>query len=290
MGVLNLGSINIDLVFEVPHIATPGETVMSHALSRGLGGKGANTSVALARGGASVRHFGAIGRDGRDMVTKLETFGVDCSGVQVLDGETGQAVIQVDEDGENAITLLRGANWDMPEAIVGEVVAAAKPGDWLVLQNETAHVPEAARRARGAGARVAYAAAPFDAGATTEVLSHTDLLALNHIEAAQLAEATGRTAAEFGPDMVLVTHGADGARLYCKGSDPLHQPAARAEAVVDTTAAGDTFFGFFLARLDAGAEVADALRVAAAASAIGVSRKGASASIPTLDEVMAALG
>jgi ribokinase len=290
MAIFNLGSINIDLVFEVPHIAAPGETVMSHRLSRGLGGKGANTSVALARGGAPVRHFGAIGPDGRDMVAMLERFGVDCAGVRELDGETGQAVIQVAEDGENAITLLKGANWQMPDSVVDDLVGAAGRGDWLVLQNETAHVPRAARRAREAGMRVAYAAAPFDATATVEVLECCDLLALNHIEAAQLSEATGREARSFGPDMVLVTHGAEGARLYRDGEEPMHQPAARADEVVDTTAAGDTFFGFFLARLDQGDDVKRALRLAAEASAIGVSRKGASASVPTLEEVLARLG
>lgn len=289
MTVFNLGSVNIDLVFEVDHIAAPGETVMSRGLSRGLGGKGANTSVAIAQAGADVRHFGAIGADGRDMVEALRRFGVDCTGILETEDDTGQAVIQVADDGENAITLLKGANWSLPESIVDTLLEAAGAGDWLVLQNETAHVPHAARAAENAGLRVAYAAAPFDADATAEVLDHCDLLALNHIEARQLSDATGREAQDFGPEMVLVTHGADGAWVYRTGEDPLFQPAAKATEVVDTTAAGDTFLGFLIARLDLGDPLETALAIASQASAIGVSRKGASASIPTIDEVMARL-
>lgn len=289
MTIFNLGSVNIDLVFKVPHIATPGETVMSHAMSRGLGGKGANTSVALARAGADVRHYGAIGVDGADMVERLERFGVDCSAVRRLETETGQAVIQVDEAGENAITLLRGANWQMPENIIDDIIGSAVSGDWLVLQNETAHVPLAAERCSEAGLRVAYAAAPFDADATGAVLPFCDLLALNHIEAAQLCEATGREVENLGPAMTLVTHGADGAWLYRTESAPIFQPSAKATEVVDTTAAGDTFLGFFLGRLDRGDSIERALSVASQASAIGVSRPGASDSIPTIEEVQAAL-
>lgn len=289
MKVLNFGSINIDLVFAVPHITAPGETLLSTSLTRGLGGKGANTSVALARAGADVRHFGAIGPDGEDMLARLEAFGVDCSQVQRLPTETGQAIIQVAEDGENAITLLRGANWDMPAEIIPAVLAEADAGDWLVLQNETAHVVEAARRADEAGVQVAYAAAPFEAKAVAEVLPFADLIALNRVEADQMEKALGSNVEELGIAMAIVTDGSKGATLYRAGHEPLFVPARKVEKVVDTTAAGDTFLGFFLGRLSRGEPAERAMDVATAASAIGVTRPGAAGSIPDIEEVLSSL-
>jgi len=153
MTVHNLGSINIDLVFRVPHIPAPGETLLSSGMSRGLGGKGANTSIALAGSGAKVRHYGAVGADGEWTIAALEGKGVDCSDVRVLDMPSGQAVIQVDDQGENAITLLKGANWGFGTDTLDALFENAKAGDWLVLQNETDHVALAARRAKDFRAR-----------------------------------------------------------------------------------------------------------------------------------------
>ncbi|WP_226782498.1 ribokinase [Oceaniglobus trochenteri] len=289
MPLHNLGSINIDLVYRVPHITAPGETLVSRGLERGLGGKGANTSIALAQSGAAVLHYGAIGPDGGWTLDELGDRGVDCTHVQRLDTPTGQAVIQVSDDGENAITLLKGANWEFSAEIAETIIANAAPGDWLVIQNETAHVPEVAARAKAAGLSVAYAAAPFDAEATRAVLPHITLLALNEIEAGQLEQALGQSLDSLDLEMVLVTRGAEGASLKPRAGEAILQPAARAERVVDTTAAGDTFLGFFLGRLSLGDPLDEALGMASAASAITVARPGAGGSIPSLDEVRAAL-
>lgn len=281
----NLGSINIDLLFRVPHIAAPGETILSHSLTRGLGGKGANASVALAKAGAGVLHHGAIGEDGAWVLNALSGYGVDCKYVQTLDEPTGQAIIQVDDAGENAITLLRGANWSFEPSLVDVILEAAKEGDWLVVQNETAHVPFAAQCAKDAGLRVAYAAAPFDADATRSVLPFVDLLALNHIEAAQLSASSGTAIEQLQPHMILVTKGADGATLYEKTKQPVHQPAFNVPSVVDTTAAGDTFFGFFLAALDNKIAIQDCLSFASAAAALTVTKPGAAEAIPDRNAV-----
>jgi len=289
MTVHNLGSINIDLVFRVPHIPAPGETLLSKGMTRGLGGKGANTSIALAEAGASVIHYGAVGSDGKWAIEELTARGIDCSHVGVLEMPSGQAIIQVDDEGENAITLLKGANWSFGTDLLDDLFETAKSGDWLVLQNETAHVALAAKRAKTLGLMVAYAAAPFDAEATRDVLPFVDCLALNEIEAAQLSEQTGSEISDMPVPMILVTRGENGATLYRNGKAPVSKAAMKVDQVRDTTGAGDTFFGFFLGSLSRNLSHEDCLRVASAAAALSVTKIGAAAAIPSISEVEAIL-
>jgi len=290
MTIHNLGSINIDLVYRVPNIVNPGETILSHDISRGLGGKGANTSIAIAKSGVVPKHYGAIGRDDDWVQQELADYGVDCEGVLQLSDPTGHAIIQVGDDGENAIILLKGANWAFDAHVADRMVARAKDGDILVLQNETAHVVHAAQAAKQAGLFVAYAAAPFDPDATKAILGHVDLLALNEIEAAQLVDATHTRLEDMAPKMVLVTKGPAGAVLYLKGQPAMSQPAFKIDDVIDTTAAGDTFFGYFLAGLERGNAIPDALKTASAAAALTVTKVGAADAIPTMAEVKAFMG
>lgn len=287
--VHNLGSINVDIVYRVPHIPQPGETLASTDRNEGLGGKGANMSIALAAAGATVRHYGAVGADGAWTVEALRARGVDCDGVRTIAGPTGHALIQVDTAGENAITIFAGANQDMPLAIVEDIMSAARPGDWLLLQNETAHGPEAVARARAAGLRIAYAAAPFDAALAEAMAADVDLLALNEVEAAQMAAATGKDIGALGVPMVLVTKGAAGATVFVAGGAPVEQAAFPVDTVIDTTGAGDTFLGYFLGGLAAGATPGAALRRASMAGALAVTGAGAADAIPAGDVVDAAL-
>jgi hypothetical protein len=162
--VWNLGSINADHVYALPHVPRAGETLAATSLSYGLGGKGANMSVALARAGADVRHLGAVGADGAWMVERLASYGVRTEGVVTLDGPSGHAVIAVGADGENLIVVFPGANRAVPLGRVEVALAEARPGDTFVTQNETNGQIEAAALARSRGLRVAYAAAPFDGG------------------------------------------------------------------------------------------------------------------------------
>ena len=289
MIVHNLGSINIDLVFRVPHIPAPGETLLSYGMSRGLGGKGANTSIALAQAGASTYHYGAIGSDGNWILDALKDKGVDCSNISELSMPSGQAIIQVDDQGENAITLLKGANWGIGTNILDDLFENAVKGDWLVLQNETDHVALAAKTAKGRGVNVAYAAAPFDADATTNVLPFVDFLALNEIEAAQLEKHTSTKISDLSPRMILVTRGSKGAILYQHGRPELSCAANRVENVRDTTGAGDTFFGFFLGTLTLGIPIEECMKIASAAAAVSVTEMGAASAIPNMSQVNAFL-
>lgn len=284
MTVYNLGSINIDHTYRLPHLPAPGETIASDSLVTGLGGKGANQSIAVARGGGAVQHIGRVGPEGGWTVARLRADGVGVAHVLTGDVPTGHAIIAVDAAAENAIILFPGANRQIDAAQVEAALETTQPGDWLLLQNETSCGVEAARLARARGLRVCYCAAPFDSAAVREILPHTDLLSVNAVEEAQLMEDLTE-AALSGVDR-LVTHGARGA-VY-QGAQRVEVPAFKVDPV-DTTGAGDTFLGFALAGLDRGAPVADALRRASAAAAIQVTRPGAAEAIPTGAEVDAFL-
>lgn len=287
MAIYNLGSVNIDHVYRVPHLPEPGETLASISFKSGLGGKGANQSIAVARAGGQVFHIGAIGVDGGWLADQMTDAGVDTQNLSVIDVPTGHAIINVDDAAENVIVLFTGANRALTEAMVNEALNGAGAGDWLLLQNETNLGVYAAKAAKARGMRVAYAAAPFDAEAAVEMLPVTDLLAVNDIEAAQLSEALGVDAADLPVPQVLITRGAEGATLQT-GGDVIAVDAFRVEPV-DTTGAGDTFLGYFLATLDKGETPRNALVQASAASALQVTKAGAAEAIPLAADVNAFL-
>ena len=287
MTILNIGSVNIDHVYGVARHPAPGETISDLGFATYLGGKGANMSLAAAMGGASVCHAGCVGAEGLWCRDRLAAAGVDVADLIEVDQATGHAVIMVDEAGENIIVIHAGANRALTEAQIEAAIASCQPGDWLLLQNETNLVPFAARTARAAGLKVAYAAAPFDSDATAEVLPHADLLAVNEVEAQQLAAHLEIAIADLPVPSVLITLGAEGALLR-RGNDE-HRVDAFPVTPVDTTGAGDTFLGFFLAGVDTGASFEDALRRASAASALQITRPGAADAIPTGADVDAFL-
>ncbi len=284
--ILTIGSVNIDHVHQVAALPGPGETVADLSYARGLGGKGANQSLAARLAGAEVAHAGAVGHDGAWCRERLAAAGIDVRDLATVDAATGHAVILVDSAGENLIVVHGGANRALTPQLVRTAVGRARAGDWLLLQNETDRVVEAARAGRAAGLRVAYAAAPFDPAATAEVIAHIDLLAVNAVEAEQLACHLGRPPDGLAPTL-LITEGARGARCWA-GTREIRQPAFAVDPV-DTTGAGDTFLGYLLAGLDRGRPFAEALRVAAAAAAIQVTRPGAAEAIPAAAEVDAFL-
>lgn len=281
MAIYNLGSINIDHSYRMDHLPAPGETIAARTLQTGLGGKGANQSIAIARAGGLVRHIGAIGPEGQWTVDRLAADGVDVSHVARGEVPTGHAIIAVDDAAENAIILFPGANRQVTADQVGLALRQANPGDWLLLQNETSAGVDAARRARGRGLKVCYCAAPFDPEAVRDILPFTDLLSVNEVEEAQLRAALPQGALD-GIDL-LVTYGSRGA-AYIAGAAATRVDAFKV-APVDTTGAGDTFLGYALSGIDAGQPLDAALTRASAAAAIQVTRPGAAEAIPMGGEV-----
>ncbi len=286
MSVWNLGSINIDNAYRVPHLPSPGETLSAVSFQQGLGGKGANMSVAMARGAARVTHIGAVGTDGAWTVERLLEYGVDTSRIVTIAGETtGHANIAIAEDGENQIIIHPGTNRMVSEDVIGSALAAASRGDILVMQNETNGQHYAAQVAKQLGLQVVYAAAPFDADAVKAVLPFIDLLVLNEVEAGQLEKALDRDLADLGIANIVVTLGGDGSRwIDVSAGSETHIPAIPVDPV-DTTGAGDTFTGFLVAGLDRGLPMAQSLRLATQAGALMVTRLGTADVIPDLKDI-----
>jgi ribokinase len=283
MTVFNLGSINIDYVYRLSRSPLPGETLAADSFERGLGGKGANQSVAVAQAGGQVVHVGAIGSQSDWTIDKLQDAGVDVRHVAKVQTATGHAVIYVDQDAENSIVLFPGANDQIEMSHVSQALIEAKSGDWFLLQNETSTGPSAAKLAHEKGLKVCYSAAPFSIGAVAEVLPYTSLLIVNEIEYQQLLEQLPNAKQILSAMELIVTYGSKGA-IYAHGKIKIEVAAHRCE-VVDTTGAGDTFLGYTLALLDRGQTVEQAMKLASAAAAIQVSRKGAADAIPALTDV-----
>lgn len=279
--IVTVGSINADYLYLVPHLPGPGETLASTGMRRSLGGKGANQSIAAARSGAEVAHVGCIGPGDDWLTDTMAAAGVDVAPVTVADVPTGHAIIAVDPAGENSIILASSANLALDPARIAAVLEGHGLGDICLLQNEINATAEAAALARARGLTVVYSAAPFDPAAVEAVLPHADLLVMNAVEAAQL----GRPPAALGVD-VLVTKGAEGATYH---GDEVTECPAFAVTPVDTTGAGDCYIGSFAAKRALGADVAQAMRWAAAASAIQVTRIGTADAMPTADEIAAFL-
>lgn len=287
MAIWNLGSINADTVFSVPHLPGPGETLAATGLARFLGGKGANMSVAAARAGACVHHVGAVGPDGDWAVRRLEGYGVGTDHVATVAVPTGQAIIAVDPGGENQIIIYPGANRAVSPDLLDQALARARPGDILLTQNETNLQAAAAERGRRLGLKVCHAAAPFDAAAVQAVLPWLDVLILNDVEAGQLHRATGTAPGALSVPQVIVTLGARGSRLFDTVTGVSEDFPAIPVRPVDTTGAGDTYTGYVMAGLDRGLPMAQAIGLATRAAAIMVMRHGTADAIPTLEEVAA---
>ncbi len=293
MKILNFGSLNLDLVYQMPHFIRAGETLSSTSFTRNVGGKGLNQSVALARAGAQVYHAGLIGEDGEMLRSCLQEAGVDVRFVKTVDQPSGHAVIQVEPAGNNCIFLYGGANQCVTEAFIQEALDPFKPGDLLVLQNEINMLDKIIGEASEKGMQVVLNPSPISDALKVLPLDKIAWFILNEIEGAELSGETQPQAildklTDLYPHaQIVLTLGSEGS-VYAGKGRRLCQPAYRVTAG-DTTAAGDTFTGFFFAAIAEGVEVDEALRRASKASSISVTRPGAAASIPTLDEVLAAL-
>lgn len=284
MTIYNLGSINIDHVYRLAALPQAGETIHALSYDQGLGGKGANQSVAAARAGAQVRHLGAMGAGDDWVIRRLQDAGVETADIARLDDQaTGHAIILVEEAAENSIVIHAGANGALPAERIGAALIGIGPGDILLMQNETSLQAETAARTRAAGARVIYSAAPFQIEALGAVLPHVSILAVNEGEARQTFAALGE---DLPVEGLLITRGAEGAEYRDLTTGEVTRQPAFAVQAVDTTGAGDCFAGWFAAGLARGEDVATALRHASAAAAVQVTRKGAGDAMPDRAEVL----
>lgn len=293
MKILNFGSLNVDHVYSVDHFVMPGETEASKSLMLNCGGKGLNQSIALARAGAKVFHAGKIGSDGSMLRERLAADNVDLSYLSVAPCPTGHAIIEVDKNGQNRIILFGGANTAIGRDDVDTVLSGFKKGDLILLQNEISCLPYIMERAHEKGMNIALNPSPMtDELAAMPELGYVRWFIMNEVEGQALTghsdwrDIIAEMSRKFPKSEVVLTLGKDGA-IYSDGHTS-EKHGIYDVPVVDTTAAGDTFTGYFLAAISSGESAKKAIELASRASSMAVGRKGAADSIPTFDEVIGA--
>lgn len=292
MKILNFGSLNIDYVYRVAHILQPGETLKAGEMEVFPGGKGLNQSIAAARAGAEVYHAGMVGaEDGGFLLDVCRENQVNTDYIRRAEGKSGHTIIQVDDNAQNSILLFGGGNRKITEDFIGEVLAGFGKGDILVLQNEINLLDVVIDRAYEKGMKIVLNPSPFDEGLDGCDLSKVSVFLVNEIEAGLLAGGNGEDGAKLVDKILkkypgaqaVVTMGAQGA-FYGQGSFRHFQRSFPVKAV-DTTAAGDTFTGYFVYGLMKGEAIEVIMKRAAMAAAVAVSRKGAVPSIPKREEI-----
>ena len=295
MKVLCFGSLNIDYTYKVPHFVKKGETLASERLQVFGGGKGLNQSVALAKAGTEVYHAGSIGQDGMFLLDMLKDAGANTDFVKILDTvRTGNAIIQNDKSGDNCIILYGGANQAITREQVDEVMSHFESGDYLVLQNEINELGYIVEKAHKKGMIIVLNPSPMNEKILALPLDVINYFILNEVEAAQILgkEDKGEESWEqiaddllkkFPQATIVLTMGSEGS-VFKNQKETVCQSIYKVQAV-DTTAAGDTFSGYFIGGILGGLSAKEAMDQASKASAIAVTRKGAAPSIPILAEV-----
>ena len=293
MRVLNIGSMNLDHVYDVDHIVQPGETEAAGEMAIHLGGKGMNQSVALAKAGVEVYQGGMIGDDGQPFLDACKEYGVKSDYIRQIDTKTGHAIIQIDRSAQNCILLYGGANQKLTENYVDEVLADFSSDDVLLLQNEVNMLPYIVDKAYEKGMQIALNPSPFNEKLDAVDMSKISIFLLNEVEGGQITgltdpdEMIAKLLELYPHAKIVLTLGKDGA-VYADSTQKYFQPIFKVQAV-DTTAAGDTFTGFFLAGLCENMPIPEVLKMSAKASSIAVSRAGAVPSIPYKEEVLRSL-
>lgn len=294
MKILNFGSCNIDYVYTLDHIVGVGETETSTGFEIFPGGKGLNQSVAISKAGAKIYHAGCIGADGGLLTDVFEKNNIDISYLRRVDVKNGHAIIQLNKNGENSIFCYPGSNEMITEDFINEVLENFEPGDIVLLQNEINNVNYIVREAHRRGMCVILNPSPINEKIFEIDFNHLSYVIMNEVEAEAITgcgnyDESLRCIREHYPKLkIILTLGSKGS-IYADKDNEIYQPAFETEAV-DTTAAGDTFTGYFVAELLKEESCSRILKIASAAAAIAVSRKGASPSIPERNEVLAAIG
>lgn len=292
MKILNFGSLNYDYVYSVNHIVKPGETILSGKMQTFCGGKGLNQSVALARAGEKVYHAGMVGEEGELLLSTCKNDHIDVSYVRSIEGKSGHTIIQVDENGQNCIILYGGSNQSLTKEFINQVMDGFEAGDWLVLQNEVNLVSYIIDQAYEKGLNIALNPSPYNKKLEECDLSKVSLFLLNEIEGGQITGKADNNAileamiTKYQNAGIVLTLGSDG--VIFKDKKAMYSHGCYKVAVADTTAAGDTFTGYFIHALIQKQPIPEALKLASKAAAIAVSRHGATNSIPYINEVVEA--
>ena len=289
MSVICFGSLNIDVVMEVDHFVQAGETLSSKSVKIFPGGKGLNQAIACARANADTRMAGKIGNDGMFLLNLLKENNVNVDDIHISENLSGTAYIQVDKTGQNSILLAANSKHEIDDSMINSVIDKLNENDYLLLQNEINSLDKIIDYAYSKNIKVCLNPSPMNENITKEMLKKVDCIILNEIEGYQITNEKEpnkiiETLKGLMPESAIVlTLGSKGS-YYSKGDELIHQEAYKVEAV-DTTAAGDTFTGYFLSGYTNNKPIKETLNLASKAAAIAVSKMGAATSIPLYKEV-----
>ena len=289
MKVLNFGSLNYDYVYQVEHIVKPGETINSYGMQKNPGGKGLNQSIALSRSGTEVWHAGLVGEDGDELLEISVQEGIHTDYIEKIAGRTGHTIIQVDREAQNSIVLFGGSNQKNNRRYIDQVLGHFEEGDFLLLQNEINELYYIIQRAAEKKMKIILNPSPVNEQINACNLQLVDLFFVNEIEAMCLTgekepEKILEEAKKIYPNAdIVLTLGEKGSVFQC-GDNRVWQEIFSVKAV-DTTAAGDTYTGYFISGLLKKKSIEQIMRESACAAGLAVSKKGALDSIPYMAEV-----
>ncbi|MFA5341956.1 MAG: ribokinase [Clostridia bacterium] len=289
MRILNIGSMNIDYVYKVGHIVSEGETQNVLSVETNVGGKGLNQSVAAARAGGIVFHAGMIGHEGDILKKFLKDNGIDTALIDKCDCDQGHAIIQVDKKGRNSILVYGGSNRMITKEYINNILDGFDSKDILMANNEIAELEYIINKAYKKNMTVILNASPIDESLLNIDLKKVTYLVVNEIEGEALS-------GEKEPKMmiesilhkcrdirIMLTLGSDGS-VYSDKERTIYQESYKVEAK-DTTAAGDTYMGYFAAGLANGLKIEDCMKTASMAAALAVMKCGAAETIPDIEAV-----
>lgn len=293
MKVLVFGSLNIDFIYKLEHIVMPNETIKSTTCEVSAGGKGLNQAMAFAKTGLPVYIASNLGKNGQVLADTLSSGNVDISLLNHVDEDSGEAIIQVDENGNNAIIVCGNCNEHITEEYIELVFSHFEKGDILVIQNEINNLDLIINTAKDKGIKLVFNPSPFNHVIKTLPMNKIDYLFINEVEGKQLTgfedekSIVKHILKDYQDMKIVLTLGERGA-VYADKNEYIYEPAKKVE-VVDTVGAGDTFTGYFIYGVESGKTIKESLQMAAIASSIVIGRHGAGNSIPTLNEVEKAL-
>ncbi|MFI3226745.1 MAG: ribokinase [Clostridia bacterium] len=290
MRILNIGSLNLDYFYTVDHMTQKGETQSSDKVEIFAGGKGLNQSIALSNTGLEVYHAGFIGDGGQLLLDTCQQHNINTKFLQKTDVQAGNAIIQVDKNGDNCILLFGGSNQILTIEFVDSVLDEFGAGDYLILQNEVNLLDYIIDKAFERDIKIVLNPSPFDEKISKCDLSKIWLFMLNEVEGEQISgkvepsEILDFMQKEYPNSQTVLTLGANGS-YYAFSGEVVYHDIIKTD-VVDTTAAGDTFTGYFVYAMMHNFGISQSLKLATVASSITITKKGAASSIPKIHEVL----